>query len=71
MMRAITLALIVTFGGLTMAVAAFQAPAAPSAAALAVTKIEKVKDNLYVLTSSTPGNDANVQRRQCRCVHHQ
>ena len=54
MMRAITLALIVTFGGLTMAVAAFQAPAAPSAAALAVTKIEKVKDNLYVITGSSP-----------------
>ena len=54
MMRAITLALIVTFGGLTMAVAAFQAPAAPSAAALAVTKIEKVKDNLYVITGSNP-----------------
>ena len=54
MMRAITLALIITLGGLTMAVAAFQAPAAPSAAALAVTKIEKVKDNLYVITGSSP-----------------
>ena len=54
MMRALTLALITTFGGLTMAVAAFQAPAPPSAAALAATKIEKVKDNLYVITGSSP-----------------
>ena len=37
-----------------MAVAAFQAPAAAPAAALAVTKIEKVKDNLYVITGSSP-----------------
>jgi cyclase len=54
MMRAITLALIIALGGLTMAVAAFQAPAAPSAAALAAVKIEKVKDNLYVITGSNP-----------------
>jgi len=54
MMRALTLALITMLGGLTMAVAAFQAPAAPSAAALTATKIEKVKDNLYVITGSSP-----------------
>ena len=53
MMRAITLALIVTLGGLSIAVAAFQAPPRP-AEALAATKIEKVKDNLYVITGSTP-----------------
>jgi cyclase len=54
MIRALTLALIVTLGGLTMAVAAFQAPAPPSAAALAATTIEKVKDNLYIITGSSP-----------------
>ena len=54
MMRALTLALILTSGGLTMAVAAFQAPAPPSAAALAAVKIEKVKDNLYIITGSSP-----------------
>jgi glyoxylase-like metal-dependent hydrolase (beta-lactamase superfamily II) len=38
-----------------MAAAAFQAPAAtPSAAALAATRIEHVKDNLYVITGSNP-----------------
>ena len=40
---------------LSMATAAFQAPPAPpSAAALAATKIEHVKDNLYVITGSSP-----------------
>jgi glyoxylase-like metal-dependent hydrolase (beta-lactamase superfamily II) len=39
-----------------MAVTAFQAPqpAGPTAAALAATKIEKVKDNLYMITGSDP-----------------
>ncbi len=39
--------------GLAMAGAAFQAPA-PAQAALDATKIEKVKDNLYVITGSSP-----------------
>ena len=39
-----------------MAVAASQAPAQPQGPR--VIDIEKLKDNLYVLTSSTPGNAA-------------
>ena len=39
-----------------MAVAASQPPAQP--AGPRVIDIEKLKDNLYVLTSSTPGNPA-------------
>ena len=47
--------MIVTLGGLSMAVAAFQAPStAPSQAVLDVTTIEKVKENLYVITGSSP-----------------
>jgi glyoxylase-like metal-dependent hydrolase (beta-lactamase superfamily II) len=53
-MRALTLGILVAAGGLTIAVAASQAPAAPSAAALAATKIELVRDNLYVITGSSP-----------------
>ena len=40
-------------GGLTLTLAAFQAPAAPARAALDATTIEKVKDNLYVITGSS------------------
>lgn len=55
MTRTFTLGLIVALGGLSIAVSAYQAPpAAPSAAALAATKIEKVKDNLYMITGSSP-----------------
>lgn len=42
-----------TIGALSLTMAGFQAPApVPTAAALAATKIEKVKDNLYVITGS-------------------
>jgi glyoxylase-like metal-dependent hydrolase (beta-lactamase superfamily II) len=54
MTRALVLGVISTIGGLTIAVAASQAPAGPSQAALAATKIEKVKDNLYIITGSSP-----------------
>jgi glyoxylase-like metal-dependent hydrolase (beta-lactamase superfamily II) len=54
MQRALALGVIATLGTLTIAVAAAQAPAGPSPAALAVTKIEKVKDNLYIITGSSP-----------------
>ena len=55
MRRTFALGVIVTLGGLSMAVAAFQAPStAPSQAVLDVTKIEKVKENLYVITGSSP-----------------
>ena len=47
--------MIATLGGLSMAVAAFQAPSTtPSQAVLDVTAIEKVKENLYVITGSSP-----------------
>jgi cyclase len=54
MRRALALGLLILTGGLTMAVAAVQAPppAGPSPAALQATKIEKVKDNLYIITGS-------------------
>jgi glyoxylase-like metal-dependent hydrolase (beta-lactamase superfamily II) len=54
MTRALVLGVIATVGGLSIAVAASQAPAGPSQAALAATKIEKVKDNLYIITGSNP-----------------
>jgi cyclase len=53
MTRVLTLGAIATLGALSVGAAAFQAPAAaPSSAALAATKIEKVKDNLYIITGS-------------------
>jgi cyclase len=56
MRRAIVAGALLGFGGLSLAVAAFQAPppAGPTPAALQATKIEKVKDNLYVITGSSP-----------------
>jgi glyoxylase-like metal-dependent hydrolase (beta-lactamase superfamily II) len=53
MKRAWVLSAIVALGGLSVATSALQAPPpGPTAAALAATKIEKVKDNLYVITGS-------------------
>jgi cyclase len=52
MKRCLVLGLLMTIGVLSLTVAGFQAPSGPSAAALAVTKIEKVKDNLYLITGS-------------------
>lgn len=49
MKRAIVLGIIVGLGCLTLVVAGFQAP---SPAALNAAKIEKLKDNLYVITGS-------------------
>ena len=49
MKRAVVLGMVVGLGCLTLVVSAFQGP---SPAALAATKIEKVKDNLYVITGS-------------------
>jgi cyclase len=56
MRRAILLGALIGVGGLSLAVAAFQAPApsGPTPAALQATRIEKVKDNLYVITGSSP-----------------
>ncbi len=54
--RGIVLTVLIAVGALSMGVGAVQPPqpAAPSAAALAATKIEKVKDNLYMITGSDP-----------------
>ena len=55
MRRAIILSALILTGGLSLALSAFQAPpAGPTPAALAATKIEKVKENLYVITGSAP-----------------
>src|SRR5215831_3470910 len=58
MRRMMALGALMAIGGLSMAVRGFQAqaPAGPTQAALAATKIEKVKDNLYIITGSSPAN---------------
>jgi cyclase len=57
MNRGLVLGLILVAGVASMAVAAAQAPpAAPSAAAIAAAKLEKVKDNLFIVTGSGTGN---------------
>lgn len=54
MKRGLVVGMLLAMWGLSLAVYGFQAPpAGPSAAALAATKIEKVKDNLYVITGSS------------------
>jgi glyoxylase-like metal-dependent hydrolase (beta-lactamase superfamily II) len=44
---------LIVAGGLSMTIAAMQAPAGLNPAAIAATKIEKVRDNLYVITGSS------------------
>jgi glyoxylase-like metal-dependent hydrolase (beta-lactamase superfamily II) len=56
MKRSTLLAAVVAVGSFSIAVAGYQPPAAP--AGPKVIDIEKLRDNLYVLTSSTPGNPA-------------
>jgi cyclase len=58
MKRGFVLGLLIAAGSLSIALTAFQAPApsGPTAAALAATTIEKVKDNLYIVTGSSPAN---------------
>jgi len=56
MKRSFVLITLVVFGGLAIAASASQAPAVPSATAVAATKIERVKDNLYVITGWDAGN---------------
>jgi glyoxylase-like metal-dependent hydrolase (beta-lactamase superfamily II) len=54
MKRFLILAALMTLGALSLTLAGFQAPApGPTAAALEATKIEKVKDNLYIITGSS------------------
>src|SRR2546428_7858688 len=55
MKRALVLSVLIAVGGLSLA--AYQQPpqpAGPTPGALAATKIEKVKDNLYMITGSDP-----------------
>ncbi len=58
MSRRTSLVLLMALGGLSMAAAALQAPppSGPTPAALNATKIEKVRDNLYIITGSGAGN---------------
>jgi cyclase len=58
MKRGMLFAVVVAIGALSMAAAAYQAPAQPtlSAGALAATQIEKVKGNLYMITGSDASN---------------
>src|SRR5262245_17277008 len=59
MKRGTLLAILIGVGALSMAVSAQRGggqPAGPTAAAKAAAKMEKVKDNLYMLTGSTPGD---------------
>jgi cyclase len=56
MRRNMLLGVLLASGALSMAVMAYQPPAQPPGPR--VINIEKLKDNLYVLTSSTPGNAA-------------
>jgi glyoxylase-like metal-dependent hydrolase (beta-lactamase superfamily II) len=53
--RSFALSALVAVGALSMAAAAYQAPpSGPSQQAIAATRIEKVKDNLYMITGSNP-----------------
>ncbi|HEY2906730.1 MAG TPA: MBL fold metallo-hydrolase [Vicinamibacterales bacterium] len=59
MTRGFVLGMLITAGALTIAVGAYQAPQPTlSPAALEATKIEKVKDNLYIITGSNPTDRA-------------
>jgi cyclase len=52
MKRGFVLGALIATGGFSIAVSALQQPPAPAPAAMAATKIEKVKDNLYIITGS-------------------
>jgi glyoxylase-like metal-dependent hydrolase (beta-lactamase superfamily II) len=58
MKRGILLAVLMAVGALSLAVAAAQAPSRGglAQAALAATEIQKVKDNLYIITGTDPTN---------------
>src|SRR5215469_575098 len=56
MKRLVVSGALLAIAALTMAAAAYQQPAQGlPAAALAATKIEKVRDNMYMITGSDPG----------------
>jgi cyclase len=56
MRRGLVLGTLIGVGVLSLVVAAQAPPAGPSKAALDATKIEKVKDNLYIITGSGAAN---------------
>jgi glyoxylase-like metal-dependent hydrolase (beta-lactamase superfamily II) len=57
MKRCLVLGALIGIGSLSIIVAGFQAPpAGPTQAALAATKIERVKNNLYIITGSGVAN---------------
>src|SRR5262245_30098724 len=56
MKRLFVLGALLGVAALSMAAAVFQQPQGPSPKALEVTKLEKVKDNLYIITGSDPAN---------------
>src|SRR6478672_10052413 len=56
MKRCLVLGALIAIGSLSIVVAGFQAPAGPTKEALAATKIERVKDNLYIITGSGVAN---------------
>ncbi len=58
MKRELTLGAVIAAGLLSIGVSAYQAPAAQTPAAPKVIDLVKLKDNLYVLASSVPGNPA-------------
>jgi cyclase len=59
MKRFVALGALLAIGALSVTIAGFQAQQGPSAAALTAMKIEKVKENLYVITGSGAG-DTNL-----------
>src|SRR5271169_1919018 len=58
MTRTLTLGALLLGGALSIGVAASQAPAAQSSLPRVI-DMQKLRDNLYVLTSSTPGDNSS------------
>jgi glyoxylase-like metal-dependent hydrolase (beta-lactamase superfamily II) len=56
MKRFVVLLFLLTLGAMSVTLRGLQTPAGPTPAALQVTKIEKVKDNLYMITGSSDPN---------------
>ena len=53
MRRELVLGALIVVGALSLAVSGQAPPAGPTAKSIAATKIEKVKDNLYIITGSS------------------
>ena len=54
MSRERALSVLIAVGTMSIAAAGYQAPGSLSPKALEATKIEKVRDNLYMITGSNP-----------------